>query len=52
MIIYTLTTALSLLGVIYLLRRSEMSPNTALILITVALALFFFVLACAWKAGH
>ncbi len=50
MFIYTITTALSLVGVIYLLRRGEMSPNTAGILITIALALFFFVLACAWKA--
>jgi hypothetical protein len=52
MIIYTLTTALSLVGVIYLLRRGEMSPRTGFVVITVTLALFFFVLACAWKAVH
>jgi uncharacterized membrane protein YozB (DUF420 family) len=52
MIIYTITTVFSLVGVIYLLRRGEMSPRTGFIVITVALALFFFVLACAWKAGH
>lgn len=51
MIIYTITTALSLVGVIYLLRRREMSPRTGLFVITAALALFFFVLACAWKAA-
>lgn len=50
MFIYTITTALSLVGVIYLLRRGEMSPHTALFVIMAALALFFFVLACAWKA--
>lgn len=49
--IYTITTALSLVGVIYLLRRGEMSPRTGFVAITAALALFFFVLACAWKAA-
>jgi hypothetical protein len=52
MIIYTITTALSLVGVIYLVRGGEMSPRTGNIIITVALGLFFFVLACAWKAGR
>ena len=49
--IFTITTALSLVGVIYLLRQGEMSPNAAGILITMALALFFIVLASAWKAA-
>ena len=47
MIIYTITTALSLVGVIYLLRRGEISPRTGFVVITVTLALFFFVLVCA-----
>ena len=48
--IYTITTALSLVGVIYLVRGGDMSPRTGNLIITIALALFFFVLACAWKA--
>jgi hypothetical protein len=47
MFIYTITSVFSLVGIIYLLRRGEMSPRTGFVVITVTLGLFFFVLVCA-----